>query len=81
LVNFFAAAGIAFYSKSLLRGEIAKAVVLFYLCPVWGSIFAKVILGNQITLKRLISIILGFIGLVIVVGVEKKISFLLLLSN
>ena len=38
---FFAALGIALYSESLLRGEIAKVVVLFYLCPIWGTVFAK----------------------------------------
>ena len=60
---FFAATGITFYSESLLRGEIAKVVVLFYLCPIWGTIFAKILLGNKLTLKRLLSITLGIIGL------------------
>tara|TARA_B100000446_G_scaffold49087_1_gene45297 strand:+ start:99 stop:992 length:894 start_codon:yes stop_codon:yes gene_type:complete len=72
---FFAATGITFYSESLLRGEIAKVVVLFYLCPIWGTIFAKILLGNKLTLKRLLSIILGIIGLEIMVGIEKGIIF------
>ena len=71
----FAATGITFYSESLLRGEIAKVVVLFYLCPIWGTIFAKIFLGNKLTLKRLLSIILGIIGLEIMVGIEKGIIF------
>jgi len=71
----FAATGITFYSESLLRGEIAKVVVLFYLCPIWGTIFAKIFLGNKLTLKRLLSIILGIIGLEIIVGIEKGIIF------
>ena len=40
---FFAALGISLYSESLLRGEIAKVVILFYLCPIWGTIFARFI--------------------------------------
>ncbi|MDC0056706.1 DMT family transporter [Alphaproteobacteria bacterium] len=72
---FFAATGITFYSESLLRGEIAKVVVLFYLCPIWGTIFAKILLGNKLTLKRLLSITLGIIGLEIMVGIEKGIIF------
>ena len=71
----FAATGITFYSEALLRGEIAKVVVLFYLCPIWGTIFAKIFLGNKLTLKRLLSIILGIIGLEIMVGIEKGIIF------
>jgi len=70
---FFAASGIAFYSESLLRGEIARAVVLFYLCPIWGTIFAKVILGDKLTINRLIAIIIGLLGLEIIVGIEKGI--------
>ena len=70
---FFAALGIALYSESLLRGEIAKVVVLFYLCPIWGTIFAKFILKHKFTLKRIFSIILGIIGLEIIIGFEKGI--------
>ena len=56
---FFAALGIALYSESLLRGEIAKVVVLFYLCPMWGAIFSKLILKNSLTINRIFSILLG----------------------
>ena len=70
---FFAALGISLYSESLLRGEIAKVVVLFYLCPIWGTIFARFILNHSFTIKRIFSIILGIIGLEIIVGFEKGI--------
>ena len=72
---FFAALGIALYSESLLRGEIAKVVVLFYLAPVWGTIFAKIFLKQNLRLNRIISIILGLIGLEIMIGFEKGIFF------
>ena len=68
---FFAALGISLYSESLLRGEIAKVVVLFYLCPIWGTIFARFILNHSFTIKRIFSIILGIIGLEIIVGFDK----------
>ena len=67
----FAALGISLYSESLLRGEIAKVVVLFYLCPIWGSILARIFLHQKFTTKRIISIILGFIGLEIIIGIEQ----------
>ena len=35
------------YSESLLRGEIAKVVVLFYLAPVWGTILARFLLKTR----------------------------------
>ena len=70
---FFAALGISLYSESLLRGEIAKVVVLFYLCPIWGTIFARFILNHSFTLKRIFSIILVIMGLEIIVSFEKGI--------
>ena len=70
---FFAALGIGLYSESLLRGEIAKVVVLFYLAPIWGTILAKFILKQSFGLNRILSIILGLIGLEIIVGIEKGI--------
>ena len=70
---FFAALGIALYSESLLRGEIAKVVVLFYLCPIWGTIFSKILLKKNFTLNRYLSIILGIFGLEIIIGFEKGI--------
>ena len=71
----FAAIGISLYSESLLRGEIAKVVVLFYLCPIWGTIFSRIILHHPFTIKRICSIILGLIGLEIIIGVEEGIFF------
>ncbi len=70
---FFAALGISLYSESLLRGEIAKVIVLFYLCPIWGTIFARFILNHSFTIKRIFSITLGIIGLEIIVGFDKGI--------
>mgnify|MGYP001366706937 CR=1 FL=1 len=70
---FFAALGIGLYSESLLRGEIAKVVVLFYLAPIWGTIFAKILLKQSFGINRIFAIILGIIGLEIIVGIEKGI--------
>ena len=72
---FFAALGIALYSESLLRGEIAKVVVLFYLAPIWGTIFAKIFLNQSLKINRILSILLGLFGLEIMIGFEKGIFF------
>ena len=63
--------GITLYSESLLRGDIAKVVVLFYLCPIWGTIFARIFLKQKFNFYRFLSIIFGFIGLEIIIGFEK----------
>ena len=72
---FFSALAITLYSESLIRGEIAKVVILFYLCPVWGTILSRIFLNLKFTKKRIISIILGLIGLEIIIGLQEGIFF------
>ena len=69
--NLFSALGIALYSESFLRGEISQVILLFYLCPVWGTILAKIILGQKFNTQRYISLILGIIGLEIILGFDQ----------
>ena len=71
----FSALAIALYSESLIRGEIAKVVVLFYLCPIWGTILAILFLKKKIKINRIIAILLGLIGLEIIVGFDKGFFF------
>lgn len=75
LGNLFSALGIALYSDSLLRGEIAKVVILFYLCPVWGTILAKIILNIKFNFQRYMSLFLGIIGLEIILKFDEGIFF------
>tara|TARA_Y100000590_G_scaffold379156_1_gene446620 strand:+ start:1060 stop:1944 length:885 start_codon:yes stop_codon:yes gene_type:complete len=69
----FSALAIALYSESLIRGEIAEVIILFYLCPVWGTILAKIILKKNFNFQRYLSLILGIIGLEVILGIDKGI--------
>ena len=71
LGNFFSALAIALYSESFLRGEVATVVILFYLCPVWGTLLAKIILRQHFNFQRYVSLILGIIGLEVILGFDK----------
>ena len=73
--NFFAALAMVLYSEALLRVDIAHAVLFFYLAPSWGTILGRIYLGNPITLKRIIAIIIGFTGLIIVLGVDEGVFY------
>ena len=72
IASFFSGLGIAFYSESLIRGEIAKVVILFYLCPIWATIFSNLFFNNKITIKRLFSISLAIIGMGIIFKIDKN---------
>lgn len=61
-------AGVAFalYSASLLYTDVVRAVLLFYLLPVWGFLLGWIILGDRITAPRWVAIGLGILGMAII---------------
>jgi drug/metabolite transporter (DMT)-like permease len=67
--GFLMAACIALYAEALLRGSVARVILLFYLTPVWSTLFARVFLGDRITGVRLATIALGLLGMFVVFGI------------
>ena len=63
--------GMTLYADSLIMTEIVRAVLLFYLVPVWSTILARFMLGEPITLLRWCSIALGFAGLLTILGIDQ----------
>jgi drug/metabolite transporter (DMT)-like permease len=67
--GFLMAACIALYAEALLRGYVARVILLFYLTPVWSVLLARVFLGDRIARNRLVTIALGLMGMVVVFGI------------
>jgi drug/metabolite transporter (DMT)-like permease len=53
-----------FYGLALL--PIAHVFAIEFTVPIWTAIFASMILSESLTVKRIISIVLGFIGVLII---------------
>jgi drug/metabolite transporter (DMT)-like permease len=68
LIGLLVGTGFVAYNTSLLTTEVARALLLFYLTPVWGSLFGRIFLGERITLPRLVAIAFGLAGLYVVLG-------------
>ena len=66
--GFGLALSIALYSEGLVRGSVGRVVLLFYLMPVWTTLFARIHLSQPITPRRLASIALGLAGLAVIYG-------------
>jgi drug/metabolite transporter (DMT)-like permease len=62
------ALGIALYAEGLLRGDVARVVLLFYLAPVWATLLARIVLGEPIAARRLATLALGLGGLASLFG-------------
>jgi drug/metabolite transporter (DMT)-like permease len=57
------------YFASLTATEVARAILLFYLAPVWGTLLEVFVLRQPVTLRRLAALALGAGGLVAILGI------------
>jgi len=71
LVGIFMAISIALYAEGMLRGQVARVILLFYLTPVWSTLLGRVMLGEPITPLRILTIFLGLAGVVVLFGIEQ----------
>ena len=60
------AIGMVPYSVSLLYTDVVRAILLFYLTPIWSALLARLVLGEAITPVRWFSMGLGFLGLIVI---------------
>ena len=54
--------GIAFYANSFLLTDVVRALILFYMTPVWATIFELIFLRQKIHWGRGVSLILALSG-------------------
>lgn len=69
-VGFWLALAIALYAEGVVRGQVARVVLLFYLTPVWSTLLARWQLGEPITGRRVATILLGLGGMLVLFGGE-----------
>ncbi len=73
LAGFCLALSIALYAEGVVRGQVARVILLFYLTPVWSTLLARLLLGEPITRRRVATIILGLAGMVVIFGAGARI--------
>jgi len=69
-IGVFAASAYTLYVEALLIGQIGRVLILFYLMPVWATLLERFVLGQKLTLDRVITLVVGFCGLVFIAGPE-----------
>lgn len=75
--------GIAYacYTASLTTTAVARAVLLFYIAPVWGTLLEVLVLRQKFTLRRAASLALGAVGLVTILGIGLDAEFHIALGD
>tara|TARA_B100000989_G_scaffold129699_1_gene96336 strand:+ start:1124 stop:2026 length:903 start_codon:yes stop_codon:yes gene_type:complete len=56
------------YTLAFLYTDVVRAMLLFYLTPIWSTLMAAFVLGESITLSRVIAIVLAALGMLIIFG-------------
>jgi len=70
LSAFFFACALALYAEGMLRGHVARVILLFYLTPVWSTLLARLMLGEPITPRRVLTLVFGLSGLLVILEVD-----------
>ncbi len=63
-------ASLVLYADALIYTEVIRAMMLFYLTPVWSTLLARIFLNEPITRARWFALALGFAGILVIFGVE-----------
>ncbi len=70
LAGFCLGTAMAIYAAAFLYTQVATAVLLYYLAPVWGFVLARLVLRDPITPVRWASMVLALSGAAIILGGE-----------
>jgi drug/metabolite transporter (DMT)-like permease len=70
LPGLLAGCAFALYIASLNLTDVVRAILLFYLSPLWSTLLGVVVLKERLTLNRVLALLLAFSGLYIVLVIE-----------
>jgi drug/metabolite transporter (DMT)-like permease len=68
--GFMSALSMLLYSISVIETEVVRAMLLFYLSPVWSMFLARIFLGERMTASRWFAIALALGGMAVVFRAE-----------
>lgn len=75
LSGMFTGAAFSLFTISLVCTDVVRAILLFYLTPVWGTILGYLFLGERLSPARLLGLLCGLGGMVTVLGGEQLIPW------
>ena len=75
MIGLFFGGGIACYANSFLLTDVMRVFILFYLMPVWTTIFEMIFFKQQPKWQRGVRLFLALLGLWIVFGKDGNLPF------
>ena len=71
-VGLLTGAAFSLFTTSLSMTDVIRAILLFYLTPIWGTLLGLIVLGERLTVTRVLALVLGLCGLLVVLGLGQK---------
>jgi drug/metabolite transporter (DMT)-like permease len=69
-MGVMAAVSLVLYSVSMLYTDVVRAMLLFYLTPLWSTLLARLLLGEPITPLRWLAMAIAIIGMLIIFRID-----------
>ena len=66
LTAFISGIALLLYTLAFIYTDVVRAMLLYYLTPVWSTLLARVILKEIITWQRIIAMVLAITGMLII---------------
>ena len=70
LAGMFAGSALVLYAASLVFTDVVRALLFYYLTPLWSTVLARIVIGEAITGARWGTIGLGLIGLLLILKAD-----------
>lgn len=70
LIGLLFGGGIVFYANSFLLTDVVRALLMFYLLPVWGTLLELLVLRRRVAPVRALTLALGLGGVWVVFGAD-----------
>jgi drug/metabolite transporter (DMT)-like permease len=72
LTGMLSGGALMLYATSIVYTDVVRAMLLFYLTPVWGTILGRLYLNEEITPLRIFSMIIAIAGMLTIFGLGVK---------
>ena len=68
ITAFLSGLALLCYTLAFLYTDVLRAMLLYYLTPIWSTLLAAAILGDNITVERVFAIMLAAAGMLVIFG-------------
>ena len=74
LAGILAGSALVLYAGALVFTDVVRALLFYYLTPLWSTLLARIVLGETITWQRWVTMAVALAGLLVILNVGSGIS-------